>query len=93
MSCVWTSAPAWAQESHTAGGRNRERPQVRDYTPFKITGDASIGTVLLLSAGVSHKRNNWRTRKDRLENLNIKNMMQINMTHGSAQPHSFSSNF
>lgn len=31
MSCVWTSAPAWAPESHTAGCTYREKQQVRYY--------------------------------------------------------------
>lgn len=42
MSCVWTSAPAWAPKSHTAGGGNEERQGVRDYTWLRIIRDAPL---------------------------------------------------
>lgn len=58
MSCVWTSAPAWAQESHRAGGGNREKQQVRGYTLFEITRDAPIDQAALLLAGVQHTQIN-----------------------------------
>lgn len=53
-SCVWTSAPAWAPESHTARGRNREMPQVSDYPFFKVIRDAPLDLLPALSAGVQH---------------------------------------
>lgn len=71
MSCVWTSAPAWAPESHTAGGENKKRQQVKDYTVLKIIRDALIDKTPS-SAGVPLKlRHLW------LEILRSKNNYKI----------------
>lgn len=62
MSCVWTSTPAWAPKSHTAGGGNKERQAVRHYTWLQIIRDAphalaqftlSICTIVLFTVTLS----------------------------------------
>lgn len=62
MSCVWTSTPAWAPKSHTAGGGNKERQAVRHYTWLRIIRDAplalaqftlSICTIVLFTVTLS----------------------------------------
>lgn len=45
MSCVWTSAPALAPESHTAGRGNKEKWRVGDYTLLKIIYFTSLSAV------------------------------------------------